>query len=90
LSGKNLSFSMTNTSGTLPGLFATHGAWVSTVANWANGHLSGRNRGEVVSQAAGGTGRDSSHGSAQSASSFDQAARPGNSTERGGGQGHRK
>lgn len=53
LSGKSLSFSLGNTSGTLPGLFTTHGAWVSTVAGWANGHLSGRNRGDVVSEAAG-------------------------------------
>lgn len=97
LSGKSLSFSLTKTSGTLTGLFVNHGAWVSTVAGWANGHLSGRNRGEVVSQAAGGKGHDSvndpsSHGSAQSASSIDHGGGPGsgNSPEHGGGEGHGK
>jgi len=86
LSGKSLSFSLTGTTGTLSGLFANHGAWVSTVAGWANSHLSGRNRGDVVSQAAGGKGHDPSndpsHGSAQSASSLDHG---GNSGEHGGG-----
>jgi len=97
LSGKNLSFSLTNTSGTLTGLFANHGAWVSTVANWANGHLSGRNRGDVVSQASGGKGHDPahdpSHGLAQSASNLNQGGGPpgnGNGAEHGGGQGHGK
>ncbi len=96
LSGKSLSFSMTNTSGTLAGLFVNHGAWVSTVAGWANGHLSGRNRGDVISQAAGGKGHDPSngpsHGSAQSASSLDHGAGfgNGNGAEHGGGQGHGK
>lgn len=69
LAGKNLSFSLTKTAGTLTGLFPNHGAWVSTVTDWANSHLSGRNRGDVVSQAAGGQGHDPSHdpshGSAQ-------------------------
>jgi hypothetical protein len=91
LSGKNLSFSLTNKTGTLTGLFPNHGAWVSTVAGWANGHLSGRNRGDVVSQAAGGKGHDPSndpsHGSAQSASGLDHG---GNSAEHGGGGGHGK
>ena len=96
LSGKNLSFSMTGTSGTLSGFFATHGAWVSTVAGWANSHLSGSTKGGVVSQAAGGKGHDPSHdpshGSAQSASSLDQGGGPGNGNgaEHGGGQGHGK
>jgi hypothetical protein len=93
---------MTGTTGTLSGLFATHGAWVSTVAGWANTHVSGRTRGEVVSQAAGGKGHDlshdPSHGSAQSASSSGQGSGPGNSgdhgngngAEHGGGQGHGK
>jgi len=90
LSGKSLSFSMTNTSGTLTGLFANHGVWVSTVAGWANSHLSGKNRGEVVSQAAGGKGHDPSQGSAQSASSFGQGGGNGASgSEHGGGQGHK-
>jgi hypothetical protein len=92
LSGKSLSFSLTNTTGTLTGLFPNHGAWVSTVAGWANGHLSGRNRGDVVSQAAGGKGpsTDPSHGSAQSASSLDHGGGPGNGNgaEHGGGQEH--
>jgi hypothetical protein len=94
LSGKNLSFSLTNKTGTLTGLFPNHGAWVSTVAGWANGHLSGRNRGDVVSQAAGGKGHDAStdpsHGSAQSASSLNNGGGPGNGSEHGGGQGHGK
>jgi hypothetical protein len=94
LSGKSVSFSMTGTTGTLSGLFATHGAWVSTVAGWANTHVSGRTRGEVVSQAAGGKGHDPStdpsHGSAQSASSLDHGGGPGNGNgaEHGGGQEH--
>jgi len=37
--------------------FPNHGAWVSTVAHWVAAHLQGRQRGEVVSQAAGGAGR---------------------------------
>ncbi len=96
LSGKSLSFSMTGTSGTLSGLFANHGAWVSTVAGWANSHLSGRNRGDVVSQAAGGKGHDlshdPSHGSAQSASNVGQGGggTNGSGAEHGGGQGHNK
>jgi len=95
LSGKNLSFSLTNKTGTLSGLFPNHGAWVSTVAGWANSHLSGRNRGDVVSQAAGGKGHDASndlsHGSAQSASSLNGGGPGnGNGAEHGGGQGHGK
>lgn len=96
LSGKNQSFSLTRTTGTLTGLFPNHGAWVSTVGDWATSHLSGRNRGDVVSQAAGGKGHDSlngpSHGSAQSASSVDHGVGPGNGNgaEHGGGQGHAK
>ncbi len=94
LAGKSVSFSMTGTTGTLSGLFPNHGAWVSTVAGWANSHLSGSTKGAVVSQAAGGKGHDPahdpSHGPAQSASSFDQGAGHGNSSEHGGGQGHNK
>ncbi len=101
LAGKNLSFSMTGTSGTLSGLFANHGGWVSTVAGWANSHLSGGTRGGVVSQAAGGKGHDlshdPSHGSAQSASNLSQGGggtngggTNGNGAEHGGGQGHNK
>jgi hypothetical protein len=33
--------------------FATHGAWVSTVAHWAQANLSPSQRGEIVSAAAG-------------------------------------
>jgi hypothetical protein len=94
LAGKSLSFSLTNTSGTLSGLFLNHGMWVSTVAGWANGHLTGRNRGEVVSQAAGGKGHDPandpSHGSAQSASLDHGGSGYGNAAEHGGGQGRSK
>lgn len=94
LAGKSLSFSLAKTSGTLTGLFATHGAWVSTVAGWAKGHLSGKSRGDVVSQAAGGKGHDPSHGpsqgSAQSASSPDHGGGHGNgASEHGGGQEHK-
>jgi hypothetical protein len=90
LAGKNLSFSLTKTSGTVAGLFATHGAWVSTVTGWANSHLSGKSRGEVVSQAAGGKGHDPSPSSAQSASSLDQSGKHGNSgSEHGGAQAHK-
>jgi hypothetical protein len=92
LAGRNLSFSMTGTGGTVPGVFTTHGAWVSTVAGWANSRLSGRNIGEVVSQAAGGKGHDPSHdpshGSAQSAASSDHGAGPGNSDNHGGSGDH--
>jgi hypothetical protein len=88
LSGRSLSFSMTHTSGTLSGLFATHGAWVSTVGDWANSHLSGQSRGEVVSQAAGGEGHASSHSSAQSKSTLEQGGQ-GNSGGHGGGHGHK-
>ncbi len=52
LLGKSASFTMTSTTGTVSGLFATHGAWVSAVANWANTHLSGQQIGQVVSAAA--------------------------------------
>lgn len=96
LAGKTLSFSMTGTSGTLSNVFANHGAWVSTVAGWANGHLSSRNRGDVVSQASGGKGHDlshdTSHGSAQTASNLAQGggSTNGNGAEHGGGQGHNK
>jgi hypothetical protein len=96
LSGKNLSFSLTNMTGMLNGLFPNHGAWVSTVAGWANSHLSGSTKGAVVSQAAGGKGHDPahdpSHGSAQSASNLNQGGGPGNGNgaEHGGGQGHGK
>lgn len=51
LLGKSGTFTMTST-GTVSGLFATHGAWVSAVARWANTHLSGRQIGQVVSEAA--------------------------------------
>jgi hypothetical protein len=85
---------MTNTTGTLNGLFSNHGSWVSTVTGWANGHLSGRNRGEVVSQAAGGKGHDPandpSHASGQSASLDHGGPGNANSAEHGGGQGHGK
>ena len=52
LLGKSVTFTMTSTTGTVSGLFATHGAWVSAVANWANTHLSGQQIGQVVSEAA--------------------------------------
>ena len=95
LAGKNLSFSMTGTSGTLSGLFANHGGWVSTVAGWAH-NLSAGTKGGVVSQAAGGKGHDlshdPSHGSAQSASNVSQGGggTNGGGAEHGGGQGHNK
>jgi hypothetical protein len=93
LAGKSVSFSMTGTTGTLSGLFPNHGAWVSTVAGWANSHLSGSTKGAVVSQAAGGKGHDPahdpSHGSAQNASNLNQGG-GGSGSEHGGGQGHGK
>ena len=52
LVGKAVTFTITATAGTLSGLFATHGGWVSAVAHWANTHLSGRQIGQVVSAAA--------------------------------------
>jgi len=52
LLGKAVTFTMTSTTGTLSGLFTTHGAWVSAVAQWANTHLSGQQIGQVVSAAA--------------------------------------
>lgn len=52
LLGKAVTFTMTSTTGTVSGLFATHGAWVSAVAQWANSHLSGQQIGQVVSAAA--------------------------------------
>jgi len=95
LAGKRASFSMTKTNGTLPGLFANHGAWVSTVAHWANKNLSsGENRGQVVSQAAGGAEHDPSgdhsHDAGQSASGGDQGKDHGAGGDHGGGQGHSK
>src|SRR5574337_796689 len=52
LLGKAVTFTMRSTTGTISGLFATHGAWVSAVAQWANTHLSGQQIGQVVSAAA--------------------------------------
>ncbi|OLC31686.1 MAG: hypothetical protein AUH31_02055 [Armatimonadetes bacterium 13_1_40CM_64_14] len=52
LLGKTVTFTMTATTGTISGLFATHGAWVSALAQWANTHLSGQEIGRVVSAAA--------------------------------------
>jgi hypothetical protein len=57
LAGKSLSFTMANTVGTLPGLFPNHGAWVSTVTDWAHSHLKSKDIGDVVSEAAGGKGK---------------------------------
>jgi hypothetical protein len=44
------------------GQFATHGAWVSTVADWAQANLSPSQRGEIVSAAAGIEGLLASNG----------------------------
>ena len=52
LLGKTATFTMTSTTGTVSGLFATHGAWISALAHWANTHLSGQEIGRVVSAAA--------------------------------------
>jgi hypothetical protein len=52
LLGKTVTFTLTSTTGTVSGLFATHGAWVSAVAHWAHTRLSGQQIGEVVSAAA--------------------------------------
>ncbi len=52
LLGTPTTFTLAPATGTLSGLFATHGAWVSAVANWANTHLSGQQVGLVVSEAA--------------------------------------
>jgi hypothetical protein len=52
LLGKAVTFTMTSTTGTVSGLFATHGAWVSAVAQWAKAHLSGQQIGDIVSAAA--------------------------------------
>ncbi|HXF83362.1 MAG TPA: hypothetical protein VNN19_11485 [bacterium] len=38
--------------GSISGLFATHGAWVSAVARWANTHLAPTRRGPIVRAAA--------------------------------------
>lgn len=99
LAGKSVSFAMTHSTGTVSGVFPNHGAWVSSVTAWANGHLTARQKGEVVSQAAGGKAhdptRDVSHGSAQGASqgapSLDRGSH-GNadSAEHGGGEGRGK
>ncbi len=59
LAGKPIAFIFTSSSltGTKTGTlslspFATHGAWVSTVAQWANANLSQKHRGLIVSAAA--------------------------------------
>ncbi len=52
LLGKAVTFTLTSATGTISGLFPTHGAWVSAVAHWANTHLSGQQIGQVVSAAA--------------------------------------
>jgi hypothetical protein len=44
--------------------FSTHGAWVSTVAQWANANLSRDQRGQVVSAAARIEGPQASNGQA--------------------------
>jgi hypothetical protein len=87
LAGKSVSFSMTGRAGTISGAFATHGAWVSTVADWANHHLSGRARGNVVSQAAGGRGHDPSHAASHHSAQNAQAANQGSGHGAGSGNG---
>lgn len=52
LLGTVVRFTLTSTTGTVSGLFTTHGAWVSAVAQWAKAHLSGQQIGDVVSAAA--------------------------------------
>ncbi len=59
LAGKSVTFTLplSNLSGSKTGTltisaFPTHGAWVSAVAQWANAHLSGADRGKVISAAA--------------------------------------
>ncbi len=59
LAGKSVAFTvpLSSLSGSKTGTltisaFPTHGAWVSAVAQWANTHLSGADRGKVISAAA--------------------------------------
>lgn len=51
---KSATFTSTDgvASGSLSGLYANHGGWVSSVARWANTNLTGVRRGQVVSAAA--------------------------------------
>ncbi len=53
-SSTTFSFTTNKSLGTITNAtgFTTHGGWVSTVANWANKHLTGQQIGDVVSSAA--------------------------------------
>ena len=88
LLGASQSFSFTSTGlsspagGDLTGLFATHGAWVSAVAKWAQANLTTMRVGQVVRAAAGIQGQSKKQSSESSAA----AAR-----DHGGkGKGHNK
>jgi hypothetical protein len=82
----------------ISGTFPNHGAWVSAVSNWANGNLSGVQRGRIVSGAARIEGplasgksdldRAGGHGSGQAAGHDGRNAGGHDSGSSGGGNGH--